>query len=248
METKLTILIVDDDPGMAGTLSDILEEMGYNTSVAEDGYRAIEMIREKKHDVALMDIKMPGINGVETFKKVKEISPSTRVIMMTAYAVEDLIKEAVEEGAYAVFHKPLDMDKVLDLVEKAGKGGFILVVDDDPNACQTLQDIFMEKGYQVAVAHDGMEGIEFVKKNNFDVIFLDLKMPVLNGLETYLEMKKIRPGVTVVMITGYALEMADLVEEALRQSVYICLQKPLKMEKVLALLEEICGKKRIERG
>ncbi|MFW6138105.1 MAG: response regulator [Spirochaetota bacterium] len=59
---KASMLIVDDDPGMSETMSDILGRMGYEVDSVEDGYRAIEMIKQKTYDVALMDIKMPGIN------------------------------------------------------------------------------------------------------------------------------------------------------------------------------------------
>lgn len=116
MEKKASILILDDDPGMTETLADILEDMSYAIAVAGNGYRAIEMSRVSAYDIVLMDIKRTRINGVETFKKVKRISSSTRVIMMTAYAVEDLIKEALEEGCYGIIYKPLDIDNVIALV------------------------------------------------------------------------------------------------------------------------------------
>ena len=116
MGGEIGMLIVDDDPGMTETLADILTDMGYEVAVAENGYRAIEMTRQNKYDLALMDIKMPGINGVETFKKVKRISPQTRVIMMTAYSVEDLVREALKEGAYDVIYKPIDIDKLVFLL------------------------------------------------------------------------------------------------------------------------------------
>ena len=112
------MLIVDDDPDMAETLSDILNDMGYDVAIAENGYRAIEMTRQNKYDVALMDIMMPGINGVETFKEVKQISPQTRVIMMTAYSVEDLLREALKEGACGIIYKPIDIDKLIASLQK----------------------------------------------------------------------------------------------------------------------------------
>ena len=88
MDKKASILIVDDDIGMTETLADIFDDRGYDVAVAGDGYKAIGMIGERAYDIVLMDIKMPGINGVETFKEVKRISSSTKVIMMTAYSVE----------------------------------------------------------------------------------------------------------------------------------------------------------------
>lgn len=118
MENKTSILIVDDDPGMTETMFDILNETGYDVAVAEDGYKAIDMIKKRPYDIALMDIRMPGINGVETFVKVKSISPSTIVIMMTAYSLESLIDEAMRKHAYTCLYKPLNMDKVIALLEE----------------------------------------------------------------------------------------------------------------------------------
>ena len=141
MTERTSVLIVDDDPGMIETMADILGDMGYDVAVAEDGFKAIEMVKERAYDVALMDIKMPGINGVETFKEVKGISPSTEVIMMTAYSVEDLVREALKGGAYGIIYKPLDIARVVDLIELAEKGSLILVVDDNPGSCETLKDV-----------------------------------------------------------------------------------------------------------
>lgn len=240
---KFSILIVDDDPGMGETMVDILGDMGYGAYVAVDGYSAIEMIKDKTYDAVLMDIKMPGINGVETFKEVKRISPTTRVMMMTAYSVEDLVKEALKEGAYGIIYKSLNIGKVVSFIEKTEKGSLILVVDDDLNSCETLKDVLEERNYTAGIAHSGEEALKVARENIVDIIFIDVKMPVLNGLETYREIKKINPETTAVMMTGYRQEVKELVEEALSESVYTCLYKPLDMDKVVALIEEIYGQK-----
>ncbi len=244
MEDKPRILIVDDDPGMAETMADILGDMGYDVSVAVDGYRAIDMLKEKAYEIAFIDIKMPGINGVETFKEFKRISPSTMVIMMTACSVEDLVKEALKEGAYGIIYKPLDIDMVVGFIEKAKKGFLILVVDDDPATCETLKDVLMEKRYKVGVAHSGMEAITHAREKAVDIVFINVKMPVLNGLETYLEIKKVNPNITAVMMTGYRQEVRELLKEAIRKDAYKCIYKPLDMDKVVALVEEIIRRRR----
>lgn len=238
-----SILIVDDDTGMTETMSDILDDMGYKVAVADDGYMAIDMIKENTYDIALMDIRMPGINGVDTFKQVKAISPSTKVIMMTAYSVEDLIKQALEEGAYGILYKPLDLEKVEELIENAKEGSFILLVDDEPDHCEILKDILENKGYQVGICHNGEEAIACVKERSYDIVFIDVKMPVLNGLETYLGIKKIRPQIIAIMVTGYRQETEDLVKEAINSSAYMCLYKPLAMDKVIAVVKEISRQK-----
>jgi CheY-like chemotaxis protein len=71
------------------------------SATAYDGFKALESVKQSGFDLVLIDIKMPVMNGVETFKKMKEIAPGTPVIMMSAYAVEDLIKEALQEEVLA---------------------------------------------------------------------------------------------------------------------------------------------------
>ncbi len=112
MTKKCTILVVDDDQGMRETLSDIFSEMGHDTAVAGDGYDAIKLVRERPYDLVLIDIKMPGMNGVETFRRIKEVRPGLKVVMMTAFALDELIEEARSLGAVEVLFKPLQLDKL----------------------------------------------------------------------------------------------------------------------------------------
>ncbi len=111
------ILIVDDLRSMRLTLGGVLEDERHNVVVVENGYQAIEAVENTHFAAVFMDIKMPGINGVETFREVKKLDPEIAVIMMTGYSVEDLIKTALEEGAYTCLHKPFDMEKVIGIVD-----------------------------------------------------------------------------------------------------------------------------------
>lgn len=247
MDDKASVLIVDDDVGMGETMSDIMEDKGYRTVIALDGYEAVEKVREKAFDVILMDIKMPGMDGVETFKQIKKIHPETAVVMMTAYAVEDLIREALREGAYGVFHKPFDMEEMMRLIEDVRAGGLILVVDDDPDACVSLKDILETKGYQVGTASSGEEAIEIARENRHDMIFIDMQLPTISGLQTYLAIREVNPEAVAVMMTAHRREMSDLVEEALKKDAYTCLYKPFDVGEVMTLVDEICRRKR-QRG
>ena len=140
MAEKTKLLIVDDDIRMCETLSDILGEKGYKVDVASNGYKALEMVSKYTYNIALIDIRMPEINGVETYKRIKQIKPTIKVIMMTAYSVEDLVNEALEEGAYSIIYKPINIKKLLHFFRKIEKGFFVLVVDDDPSFCETFKD------------------------------------------------------------------------------------------------------------
>ena len=117
---KNNILVVDDLRSMRLTLGAILEDAGHNVVTVENGYEAIEAVKKTHFDAIFMDIKMPGINGVETFEEIKQIDPQAAVIMMTGYSVDDLIRKAVSEGAYICLHKPFDIEKVIGLVKEIG--------------------------------------------------------------------------------------------------------------------------------
>ena len=246
MKKKASVLIVDDNAGLCKTLSFVLGRKGYAVTTANDGAEAIAKVNERTFDIVFMDVIMPFMNGVETYERMKVIRPEAMVVMMTAYAVEDMVQEALEKGAYDVIYKPLDIEKVVALVERAREvrqGFLILVVDDDPGTCTTLKNVLSQKGYKVGIAHTGEEAIAMAKKKAYDIIFIDMKLPTINGLETYLAIKEINPEVVAIMMTAYRQEVADLVKEALHNNAYTCLYKPLDMEEVLRLVKEIGGRK-----
>ena len=250
MEKRANILIVDDNISLAKTMSLILKRKGYEATTAPDGLVAIKRIKERPFDLIFMDIKMPLMDGVQTYKEIKKIRPETIVIMMTAYAVENLIADALKEGAYGIIHKPLDIEKMISLIEESRKkkqGALILLVDDDSGTCTTLKNILLKKNYRIGIAHDGEKAIAMSREKTYDIVFIDLKLPTINGLEVYLKIKEIDPKLVAIMMTAYRKEMDELVEEALNNSAYACLYKPFNIEEILRLLEEIWKKKQKAR-
>ena len=246
MEEKASILIVDDNASLCKMMSFVLGRKGYAVTTAKDGMEAITRVKERSFDITFMDIKMPLMDGVETYRRLKKLRPEGVVVMMTAYAVEDLVQQALQEGAYGIIYKPLDTEKVVALVERlreVREGALILVVDDDPGTCITLTNILNKKGYKTGIAHTGEEAIDMAQEKAYDIIFIDMKLPTINGLETYLAIKDISPEAVAIVMTAYRQEMADLVGEALNNTAYACIYKPLDMEEVLGLVGEIREKK-----
>lgn len=243
MVEKRKVLVVDDEKDFCRNVKDILEMDNYEVAVSYNGSVAIEMVERNGFDLVLMDVMMPGINGVETFRKIKVLAPQTPVILVTAYAVEDLLEQALREGVFGTLKKPLDFEKLLTRIEMAVPNrGLLLMADDDVGFCSNMEDLLSDKGYRVIVTYNSHSAIQEAREQKFDIIILDMKFPVLNGLKTYLTIREFRPEVAVIVITGYPQEMGDLAHQAVKKSSIAYFQKPLDMDRLIFLLEEIVGK------
>lgn len=242
---KGRILLVDDNEAFLDSTKDVLEEEGYQISTASSGTDAVRQARNNFFDVVVMDIKMPGINGVETFILMKKRNPHVKVIMCTAYIVENLIRQALEEGAYAVLNKPFEMDLLIRMIENARQSsscGHILVADRDVEFCAELQRILKDKGHTVFVAHDGRDALLKAREYAFNVLLLDINLPVVNSLEVYRRIKRKQPDLFAAIIMGLVNELNPDMQNKLRnESGITSLMKPLHMDQLLELLESICS-------
>lgn len=106
------VLIVDDQNGIRILLMEVFNSEGYTTMQAPNGKVALEIVRNETPDLVLLDMKIPGMDGLEILKHIKEINPEIKVIMMTAYGELDMIKQATDLGALMHFTKPFDIDEM----------------------------------------------------------------------------------------------------------------------------------------
>jgi DNA-binding NtrC family response regulator len=113
------VLVVDDEPGMRDTLVAILELQGYRVSSAPDGETAFAAVQDGSFDVVVMDVRMPGRDGVSVLEEMGD--PPPHVILMTAYAQEERLRAAVAADAFAIVHKPFETRRMLDLVAEASR-------------------------------------------------------------------------------------------------------------------------------
>lgn len=111
-------MIVDDQNGIRVLLMEVFGNEGYEMFQAPNGKLALEIVRQQSPDLMLLDMKIPGMDGLDILKHVKKMDPDIKVIMMTAYGELDLIKEAIDYGALTHFTKPFDIDELRDAVNR----------------------------------------------------------------------------------------------------------------------------------
>lgn len=238
---KGKVLVVDDQRVLRLSLAGIIEDQWYEVTDVEDGYQAIEAVRESNYDLVFMDIKMPGINGVQAFREIKKINPDSVVVMMTGFAVEDLVKDALEEGAFTVVYKPFELERVITLIDSVFKSLLVLVVDDRTADRDVLSEILTDKGYFVATAADGKQAIEMTGDSHYDIIFMDINMPGMDGLATFEEIKSMNPEARVIFMTGFVVE--ESLKEALDAGAYPIAYKPLDIDNICGLLAQVSAEK-----
>ncbi len=239
----MKILVVDDDQRIVKTTCDILKIKGYEPIPAYSGEEGVAKVRAEVPDCVLMDIKMPGINGVEAMKQMKQIAPALPIVLATAYATDDLMEEAKQSGAYAILSKPLNFQMILSFLSLLAKEEGILVVDDDPAFLKTLKDVLTLRGYRVKIESEPDRVLGKLEENYNLVVLLDLRLGNVNGVELLRQIREKHPTKPVVMVTGYRQEMSDTIQQGLRIGAYTCLYKPFEMESLIGLVEEIRLKK-----
>jgi len=232
------ILVVDDEKSMRVTLAAILRDEGYEVTTAATGEEALELCSKESFGVVLMDVRMPGIDGVEAFRQIRRHQEGVRVILMSAYGMDALRDVALDEGVIAFLPKPLDLEKVVDLIRDV-TGTAILVVENEQETASALPSSLKERGYRVTVTASPHEALELVEQIRFDLIFVDVNLPAMSGLELYLAIKKITPTAVAIMIAGMEEEFEALAQEAVRRNAYTVVRKPLEIDLVLGLLQRI---------
>lgn len=235
------VLVVDDDRDHAESVAEILEMNGYEVEMAFSGEEALDRFKAHEFDVTLMDVKLPGMNGVETYFEFRRLCPNTRVIMMTGFSVEQLVAQAVANGALGVLHKPFTAGDLLKAIDEAKPRGAVLVADDDEDLLGTVETILEHSGYRVVTAKNGEEALEKAQANGVDCLLLDMRMPVLTGLEVFLQLRNSGYVVPTVFVTAYGEDV--LRGHALEQPHTSLLNKPIDPRVLLNAVEAVVGPK-----
>jgi DNA-binding NtrC family response regulator len=235
---KGTILVVDDDRQMVKTLSAVLQLHGWTTVGAYSGEEAIVAADAQAFTAVLMDVKMPGINGVDAFRAIRKARPGMPVILMTAYAAHDLLEQAEREGAAMIMPKPVSWPTLIGLLDRASaKPRSVLLVDDDPEFLSTLGDVVAGHGVPVLRAQSMQEALRLLDSDAPAIVVLDLRLDGIQPEDAVLAIKELSPAVILILCTGYPRLLDQTLAAVPQGWVHAGLTKPFAPERLLEVLD-----------
>ena len=228
-----TILIVDDESNIRELLYSAFSRQGVNVITTANGKDAIEISREQKPDLILLDFDMPGMDGIEVLKKIREQDTKTKIVMFTGMGTDELEKLARSLGATGFLRKNLDMGVVIRAVDEilAGKTPVknkILVVDDDGAVTSVLNDFLTKMGYDVSLASNGESALQSLKIVKPALVLLDINLGGIDGLMVLKRIREIDRNVGVIMITG--VEDHKAFDAARKMGAYEYIVKPFALD------------------
>jgi len=196
-------------------------------------------VRRKPYDIALLDFKMPGMDGLTLYREIKKVRADTVAIVVTAYAGGDTKADALAAGAWQVLSKPVDFPKLLGLVDEALGQPLVMVVDDDHDLCANLWDLLRERGYRVCLAHDEHRAAARLKECQFKVVLIDMKLEDGDGTAVFRVVRQTNPQARTVFITGHRTEMDQRIKQALNEGADAVCYKPFDVPTLLTTLKKL---------
>ena len=231
----IKLLLVDDEKGLCEYLRDFFKPRGYNVFVATNGQDALSIAKKEKPELVLLDINMPGMDGLEVLRRIKSISPEARVIMITVSDDADTRQKAKNLGADEFIKKPFTTDYLEDVVIlkvnemiKAKESAKILIIDDEEGIRSSLRE-FLVKRFECEIkeAVNGQEALNLLRKDKFDLLLLDIKMPGISGIDVIKEKKKLDYKPRIWVITGF--DSAEVAKEVIKQGADDYIPKPFSL-------------------
>ena len=214
-----TILLIDDDEQFLKALAQRVELRGFETLTAANATDALELASKSRIHVAVVDLRLPDMDGLVAITKLREIQPDIRAILLTAYG-DDKLREATEALNSAYFDKQ-DMSRFWEfLADIPFRRIRILLVDDDEAFLGTLAERIRLRGYEPLTAVNVRDAIELAKTNKIHVAVVDQRLPDMEGLVAITKLKEIQPGVETILLTAYGDDKLREATEALNSAYF----------------------------
>lgn len=233
------ILVVDDERDTCENLRDILSDLGYHVDVALDGPAALHLLESRAYDVALLDFKLPGMDGLELYREIRRRRAETVAMILTAFASPETARDAVVAGAWQVMSKPIDMHQLLRSIESALEQPSILIVDDDQDLCLSLWDVLREQGMRVSMVHSLSALTARLNELDADLALIDLKLADASGIDACRVLRDALPHTRVLVVTAYRDEMTQHLDAVRECGVDAVAYKPLHTDLLLDHIRQL---------
>ncbi len=230
------ILIVDDDEDIRSNMSDILGEMGYRTSAAADGPQALQLLEQNSYDIALLDLRMSGMDGLELYRTMRNLYPETEAFLVSAYTGDDVADEAIRSGILRVFRKPLDVAELIRTIDEALRRLLVLVVDDDKAVAGELQATLHQHGYRVGVALTEHDALKHLHSATYDMVLLDIDSEDVNPVRVLAALRKKNPDARALIVSGSTTDQGAIEQLLAGGASGVC-YKPIDIDNLLERLQ-----------
>ena len=238
MNRAFRVLIVDDDRDLAESLADLIESRGHAVSLAFDGEAGIARSRQQHFDVAFVDVKMPGLNGVHTFLGLRRIDPAAAVILMTGFSAEQVLRDATQAGVLRVIDRNAAVAEMIPIIEEVKPRRVLIGVGRERTLVGDLRWALQDRGYEADVAYSAEDVLERALAGTVDAIVLDQHLPVLSGFDLYLALRWAERPVPTIIAANRAREH-DAAIHLLQPMTESILTKPFDPVDVLGELERL---------
>jgi CheY-like chemotaxis protein len=195
-------LIVDDNALFAENLAEILCDTGAEAAIADGGERALALVKERRFDAMICDMRMPVMSGAEVVHRVRRTDPGLPALVVTAYTADDDLTAARQEGLLAVLPKPVPMERLLQLLQGARRDGLVALVEDDVAFADNLAEVLRARGFAAVTASSVLEA-ERLGVRPF-VALVDLRMPGGPDGEAMRKLAHKFPGLPQIVLTAHA--------------------------------------------
>ena len=218
-EKKINILLVDDNKKFLESAAERARMKGFNVFTALNGQQALEVARKQHVHVAVVDQRMPDMEGLAVITKLQGLSPDIKTILLTGHGDEKL-KEATQALNSAYFDKD-DMSRFWTFLSNLPLGSVnILLVDDNPKFLNTLAERIRMKGYDPYTALNGYEAIDITKTTKIHLAVVDQRMPDMDGLAVIAKLKEMDADIKTLLLTGHGDEKLKEATQALDASYF----------------------------
>ena len=255
MKTR-AVLIVDDDRIIREQLEKELLRNFFTTFLAADGKTALELFDRSDIDIALIDIRLPDIDGLELLATMKAQKPQCEVIVVTGFGNHDIAIQSLRRGAIDYLEKPVKIEDLnaaigraqekLSEKEELSYRNVLLVIDDDEEILTLMKRTLEKEGYDVHGAADGTEGLKIIEKTRVDVVITDIQMNGLNGIEVFQHAKKMYTDIEGIMVTGHKDQ--ELAIKAVRAGAFDYITKPIDLDDLIFAIQKAIERINLNRN